>query len=413
MLPLHAVRSLALHAQGLAQPDSAGITIAPAAIQRLIEQLGCVQIDTLQVVHRSQLLVLWSRLGTFDPADFDRLAYDPGQRSLFEGWQHAASYIPLKDFRYQLPHIQQIQADPGTWYHRWLAQEGHSEMVPHVLERIQQEGGLRAADFENDGQRRGSWWNWKPAKVALEYQFAFGELMISKRVNFQRVYDLTERVMPAWVDTTPPTPEERDRFWIEQGARALGICYPMQAADYSYRKRTPAKPILAALEKEGVLVPVQAEQADGKAASLVVHRDNLALVEPAADGVLKAERTTFLSPFDSLFWARGRDAQLWNFRHVLESYVPAPKRQWGYFCLSILHKGRLIGKFDPKLERQTGLLRLKALYLEPGVALDEQLVQDVAGAMRDFMRFHKATELLVEQSQPAEFGEKLTANINR
>jgi hypothetical protein len=205
--------------------------------------------------------------------------------------------------------------------------------------------------------------------------------------------------------------EERDRYWIEQGARALGICHPLQAVEYSYLKRTPGKPILEQLLKEGVLIPVQAEQANGKSAELVVHRDNLEFMQQAADGALKAERTTFLSPFDSLFWARGRDAQLWNFRHCLEAYVPEPKRQWGYFCLSILHKGRMVGKFDPKLERKTGLLRLKALYLEPGVELDDQLVHDVADAMRDFMRFHKATDLVVEKSQPVEFGEKLTGNL--
>ena len=410
MLPLHAVRSLALHAQGLAQPNPASPP-TPERIQQVVEQVGCVQIDTLHVVQRSHYLVLWSRLGSFTPADFDQLAYDAQRRSLFEGWQHCACYIPLKDYRYQIPHMQKLRADAGDWYHRWLEQIGHSEMLPLVLERVRQEGGLRAADFEYTGPRRGSWWDWKPAKVALEYQYAFGELMISKRVNFQRVYDLTERVLPAWVDTTPPTPEERDCFWIEQAARALGICQPLQTADYSYRKRGQAKPIIEELVKQGVLVPLQAEQADGQPASLVVHRDNLALLQQAADGALRAERTTFLSPFDSLFWARGRDAQLWNFRHVLEAYVPAAKRQWGYFCLSILHKGRLVGKFDPKLERQTGILRLKALYLEPGVAPDEELVQDVAGALADFMRFHHAQELVIEASQPVEFGDKLIAKL--
>jgi hypothetical protein len=400
-----------LHAQGLAQPPTQGNQTSLDAIEQVVERVGCVQIDTLHVVQRSHYLVLWSRLGTYNTVDFDQLSYDPGRRRLFEGWQRCASYIPLKDFRYQLPHIQRMQVEPGTWYHRWLAQEGHREMVPLVLKRIRQEGGLRSADFKDGVKRAGSWWNWKPAKVALEYQYAFGELMISQRVNFQRVYDLTERVMPDWVDTTPPTPEERDRFWIEQGAKALGICHPMQAADYSYRKRTPSKPILEALLKEGVLLPVKAEQADGKSAELVVHRGNLGLVERAADGALKAEHTTFLSPFDSLFWAKGRDAQLWNFRHCLEAYIPEPKRQWGYFCLSILHKGRMVGKFDPKLERSTGVLRLKALYLEPGVDLDEELLHDVATAMVDFMRFHKAKDLMVEKSQPAEFGEKIIAHL--
>lgn len=411
MLSLNAVRTLALYAQALTQPEASSFPPTPDAIQQVVERLGCIQIDTLQVVARSHNLVLWSRLGTYDPADFDRLVYDPDQRWLFEGWQRCASYIPLKDYRYQLPQKRRTLEEPGIYYRRWFSQDGHREMAAMVLERIRQEGGLRSADFEDKNHRAGSWWNWKPAKMALEYHFDTGRLMIAKRVNFQRVYDLSERVLPGWVDTTPPTVEERNRFWIEQGARALGICHPMQAVEYSYLKRTPGKPILEQLLKEGVLIPVLAEQANGRSAELVVHRDNLELVQQVADGALKAERTTFLSPFDSLFWAKDRDAQLWNFRHRLEAYVPEPKREWGYFCLSILHRGRMVGKFDPKLERKTGLLRLKALYLEPGVELDDQLVHDVADAMRDFMRFHKATDLVVEKSQPVVFGELLSANL--
>jgi uncharacterized protein YcaQ len=412
MLPIQAVRTLALHAQGLTRTEAQPTAPTPEAIEKTVERLGCIQIDTLQVVARSHNLVLWSRLGTYDPTDFERLAFHPDNRRLFEGWQRCASYIPIKDYRYQLPQKLRTRNSPGTSYSRWLSQDGHREMAAMVLERIRQEGGLRSADFEDKNHRAGSWWNWKPAKVALEYNFDSGRLMISKRVNFQRVYELAERVLPEWVDSTPPTQEERDRYWIEQGARALGICHPVQAIEYSYLKRTSGKPIVEQLIKEGVLVRVQADQADGKSAELVVHRDNLEAMHQAADGALRAERTTFLSPFDSLFWARGRDRQLWNFRHCLEAYVPEAKRQWGYFCLSILHKGRMVGKFDPKLERKTGVLRLKALYLQPGVELDDELIQDVAEAMRDFMRFHKSTELVVERSEPAAFGEQLMGQFS-
>lgn len=138
-----------------------------------------------------------------------------------------------------------------------------------------------------------------------------------------------------------------------------------------------------------------------------MHRDWLPALEQAADGALPATRTTFLSPFDNLFWARGRDQQFWGFTQTLEAYKPAPQRIWGYYCLPILHHDRLVGRFDPKLERKTGLLRLKALHLEPGVKPDAALVRDVAVAMRDFMAFHKATDLVVESSQPAAFGTKL------
>ena len=144
---------------------------------------------------------------------------------------------------------------------------------------------------------------------------------------------------------------------------------------------------------------------------MLVHRSNLEALSQVAEGVIRAECTTFLSPFDNLWWAPGRDEQLWGFRQRLEAYLPAPKRIWGYFCLPILHKDRLVGRFDPKLERKAGTLRLKALYLEEGIEPEEELIRDIAKAMEDFMIFHKAKELVIEKSQPKEFGDKLLGNL--
>ena len=174
-------------------------------------------------------------------------------------------------------------------------------------------------------------------------------------------------------------------------------------------KRTEAKPHLEQLTKEGVFVAVQGVTNDDGVLDFVVHQDDLPLLEKAADGALSPERTTFLSPFDSLFWAKGRDMQLWGFEQTLEAYKPSPIRKWGYFCLPILHKERLVGRFDPKLERRTGVLRLKAIYLEPEIPPDDELVASVAAAMRDFMEFHDATSLVIERSEPAEFGDRLLA----
>jgi uncharacterized protein YcaQ len=404
--PLSAARTLALHTQGLTTPNQTDPTLTLSAIQSTVERLGCVQIDTLNLVRRSHYLVLWSRLGAYNPTDFDSLIYSPEQRMLFEGWQRVASIIPLKDYHYQLPRMQRMRQNPSEGFLKWFDQEGR-ELISDVLERIRIEGALRAADFEYHGPRRGSWWDWKPAKTALEYLFAFGDLMIANRINFQRVYDLTERVLPAWVDTTAPTMEQRDRYWLEQAALTLGICQPNQLIGYNYFQRGPVRPVLEALIKEGVLVSIEVRLADGKLESYLIHRDNLELLQQAAEESIKAERTTFLSPLDNLWWAPGRDMQLWGFRQKLEAYTPGPQRVWGYFCLPILHGDQLVGRFDPKLERKTGVMRIKALYLEPGVEPDEALVDGVASVMRDFMAFHHAKELVIEKSQPEEFGEKL------
>ena len=167
---------------------------------------------------------------------------------------------------------------------------------------------------------------------------------------------------------------------------------------------------IAGLIKAGNLIEVSGETLEG-VKTLIVHPENLVLLEKAASGEIQAQRTTFLNPFDNLWWAQGRDEAFWGFRQRLEAYYPASKRVYGYFCLPILHKDRLIGRFDPKLERKTGLLRIKALYLEPGVEPDDELVSDVAGAMRDFMLFHKAKELLIEKSEPDEFGKKISLAV--
>jgi uncharacterized protein YcaQ len=409
--PLSAVRAVALQAQGLAAPLDQTHLPTPEAIYHLVEQLGCIQIDTLQMVHRSHYLALWSRLGSYATGDFDRLVYDPQERRLFEYWAHAASIIPLNAYRYYLPRMSWYQQGKDTWNTRLLNRDGNGGLVGACYERIQNEGALRAADFERPESKGGTWWDWKPAKRALEHLYDSGELMIAGRKNFQRVYDLRERVLPAWVDQSLPSPGETERYFVEQAALALGICRPEQLATYFYMKQGTVKPVLQALVSEGTLLEVKGQLADGRDYPLVVHRHNLPLLERAADGELSPGRTTFLSPFDNLFWAGGRGVQFWVFLKAIEAYTPAPKRVYGYFCLPILHHARLVGRFDPKLERKEKRLRIKALYLEPGIQPEEDLVAGVASAMRDFLAFHAAHDLVIERSQPAEFGEKLLSAL--
>jgi len=412
--PLTAVRALALHAHGLTTPLGAEPAPTPDTIANTVTQLGCVQIDTLQMVHRSHYVALWSRLGSYDPADFDRLIYaqDKNERCLYEDWMHAACILPLAEYRYRLPYKRRARDNPSRRTQRCLSQPGNSELAPHILERIRRDGPLRAVDFEYKGPQRSGWWDWKPAKIILEHLFSCGDLMIANRVNFQRVYGLRDQVLPDWVDATEPSMDESIRRLLEIGVRSFGICQPRQASDYAHRINiTLARPIVQEMIDQGMFAQVEAELADGETHTLIVHRDNLPLLEQARDGVLAARRTTFLSPFDSLFWPDKRDRQLWGFHKVLEAYKPVKQRKWGYFCLPILHQDKLVGRFDPKLERKTGTLRIKALYLEPGVEPGEELVSGVAAAMRDFLAFHKANDLTIERSEPAAFGDKLSAAL--
>lgn len=410
--PVSALRAVALRTQALHIANGREPSPLADSIFQVVNQIGCVQIDTLHMVRRSHYLVPWSRMGTYEPADFDALTFG-AKRQLFEGWEHAASIIPLTEYRFQIPHQRDLREHPTNWYNRWLNELVQKDFVPQVLERVRDEGALKVSNFESDGHQGGTWWNWRPAKVALEFLFSQGELMIADRVKFQRVYNLTARVLPKWVDVREPSVEERDRFWVERGAKSLGVCSARQAGDYTWMKVTRSRPPVQALIKNGILIPIKGKLADGQTTDLLVHRDNLSLLEQAADGALKAERTTFLSPFDNLFWASRRDEMLWGFRKSLEAYLPSSKRVYGYFCLPILHKDRLVGRLDPKLERKTGTLILRGLFLEPGVKLGERLIKDVANAMSDFMAFHEAKELVIERSEPATFGKKLMASVTK
>lgn len=403
--PLAALRATVLHQQRLSAPFGATPPPTADAIVELVTALGYVQIDTLHVVNRAHYVTLWSRLGAYPLELFDRLIYASDERRLYEGWGHAASIIPLAHYRYH-----RWRADPAysfsPAFREWLAKPGNRDLVDQTLARIRAEGGLRVGDFAYDGPKRGLWYDWKPPKQALEALFAWGDLMVAERVNFQRVYDVKERVLPRWVDTTPVDDAQARRFCLEQAARALGVFELRHLTLYAYMRATPVRAAIKALVDDGTLVAIRGEATTGRK-TWMVHRDTLPLLERAADGALPAQRTTFLAPFDSLLWAWGRDQTLWGFEQLLECYKPADQRVYGYFCFPILHRDRLVGRFDPKLDRATGVLHIHALYLEPGVEPDDELVAAVATAMRDFMAWHGATDLQIARSDPAAFGAKL------
>jgi hypothetical protein len=205
--------------------------------------------------------------------------------------------------------------------------------------------------------------------------------------------------------------EEANRHDIAQAIRSLGICEPLQVVEYAYMNRTTIRPVIKALIAEGVLLEANGEVAGGETTTLVLHRDHAGNLQRALDGDIQAQHTSFLSPFDSLFWGADRDLRFWQFHHTLEFYKREPNRIWGYFSMPILHHDRLVGRFDPKLDRKSGTLYLRALHLEPGIEPDEQLVQDVAAAMRDFMTFHKATQLVIDPKGHADFRAKLQAQF--
>jgi hypothetical protein len=258
---------------------------------------------------------------------------------------------------------------------------------------------VRSADFENEGHRSNGWWDWKEEKLALEVLLTMGEVMIARRQKFQRVYDLRERLLPGWQEVDTPPEEEVWRQLTLKAVQALGIALPGWVPDYFRMPKKDSPRRLEALAEAGLLLRVGLE---GFQEPAYVHPDRLDLVEAAAAGKQTASLTTLLSPFDPLMWHRQRARELFNFDYSIECYLPAAKRRYGYFNLPILHRGALVGRLDPKAHRSTGLFEVKAVYLEPGVPVEEELVADLAQALRRLAAWHVTPQVVVRRSEPQE-----------
>jgi uncharacterized protein len=387
-----AARALLLAAQGLGHRPARAAR--KADVLDMIRRMGALQIDTIHVVARSPYLVLWSRLGEYQPRWLDELL---AEGALFEYWAHEACFLPIEDYPL-FRHRMLDAANLGWKYAReWAAQ--NRAALDRVLAHVREHGQVRSADFERTDGSDGKWWGWKTEKRALETLFTSGELMIARRHNFQRVYDLRERIMPAWDDALLPPVDEARRTLVLKAVRALGVTTARWVADYFRTRKQETVAVVKALAGEGALLRAQVESWSEEA---YIHPDNAALAEAAAAGKLQPEQTTLLSPFDPLVWDRARALALFGFDYRIECYTPAPKRRYGYFTLPILWRGALVGRLDAKAHRKEGRFEVKALHLEPGVAVADALVADVAAALRACATWHKTPTVDVRWSDPPE-----------
>lgn len=390
-----AARAMLLAAQGLLVPPAAPATKADALAA--IRRMGVLQIDTIQIVARSPYLVLWSRLGAYELRWLDELL---AEGALFEYWSHAACFLPIEEFALHRRRMLERRTPEGRWK-AWA--DANAEVVARVLARVREGGPVRSADFERDG-RAGAWWDWKPEKTALELLFDQGHLMIARRENFHRVYDLQERVLPGWDDASAASPAEVRRRHVLDAVRHLGVAPARWVPDYYRIPKKGADALLAELAREGLLAPVTVEGWKGPA---YVHPANLALAERAAAGALTPARTTLLSPFDPVVWDRARALELFDFHYRIEVYTPAARRAYGYFTLPILHGGRIVGRLDPKAHRAEGVFEVKAAHLEPWAAVDEALVEGLAAAVAECAAWHGTPEVLVRRTEPPELRDAL------
>jgi uncharacterized protein YcaQ len=352
---LASARRIALAAQGFGRPRPE--PVSPGDLRRTVERLGLHQIDSVNVLVRAHYLPAFSRLGVYDRGLIDRSAWGSRrERRLFEYWAHEASLLPLEMhrlLRWRMARAERGEIGWGSLKAYAGDRRGEAEAI---LERIRAEGPLAASDFE-EGRGRSGWWEWGGTKRALEWLFWAGLVTTAtRRGSFERVYDLTERVLPAAI-LALPTPSEADskRALVAHAGRALGIAAETDLRDYFRLRPEEARGAIAELVEEGVLLPASVE---GWARPAYLHRD--------ARRPRRISGQALLAPFDPLVWERSRTERLFGFRYRIEIYTPAQNRVHGYYVLPFLLDERLVARVDLKADRQRSRLMVKQITLEPG-----------------------------------------------
>lgn len=391
------VRTALLHAQGLTESPPA--EAAKADLIAAIRRMHLLQIDSISVINRSPYLVLHSRLGAY-PTQWltDLLA----ERHVFEYWSHAACFLPSEDFGYYRPFMIERRA-PTSRSSLHAARVIPHKTLEHVRSHVRDKGATRSADFERSDGKKGTWWDWKEEKLALEYLFDIGELMVSKREGFQRVYDLQERVRP-WDDQHTPSRDQSFRAWTEQTALALGAAPAAWFADYFRLRKADASVAIQSLLKDGTLIEIEVK---GETVPYYAHKSAKKTLKAISDGAITPTRTALLSPFDPVAWHRERLLAMFGMDYKIEVYTPGPKRKFGYFTLPILHEGRMVGRLDPKAHRAQKRFEVRAIHLEPDVVVDEKLVHALARTIRDFAEWHGTPHISVGMTDPAPLGDAL------
>ncbi|TBR40972.1 winged helix DNA-binding domain-containing protein [Marinomonas agarivorans] len=395
-LSLNDARKLILLSQQLPPKAQSGSSLANT--QHIIEQLGYVQIDTLSVVQRAHHHTLWSRNHRYKPSHLDQLQKD---KKVFEYWSHAAAYLPMRDYRFSLYKKQAIKDGRQKHWHN-----PDPKLMVSILERIKNEGPLMAKDFGDastshatanknaKNKQAKKEWSSNPYKQALETLFMRGDLMIAERRNFHKVYDIAERVIPEHANTSVPNDKEYAAFLVVRFLQAHGIG---NASEISYLLKN-IKPIVSSTLDEMV------EQGD--LVRLSVNKMTYYALPTALDLLnkpLSRSKAKILSPFDNLLIQRKRTQALFNFDYLLECYVPAAKRQFGYFCLPILWDGKLVARADCKADKKSGVLKVISLVTEPTLKQryhhkQSKFMDALEKELQAFAAFNDCQEFHIQQS---------------
>jgi uncharacterized protein YcaQ len=403
-------RHLAIRKQHLAgrvhQPDREGIL-------DVARDLGCLQLDPIRVVERSHLLVLWSRLGRFDPADLDALLWQ--ERALFEYWAYRASIVLTEDYPiHNLMMRTYPRPRPGESVHRkrtraWLEQ--NRALRRSILARLQADGPLPLRAFGDravQGWSSSGWTSGRNVERMIDVLWTQGKVVVAGRWGIQKLFDLADRWFPPWTPRERLPEREVVRRAAQRSLRALGVATARQIAGHFTVGRYPGLPqTLASLERERLVERVRlVDDGSDWPGDWFVHSEDLPLLNDLQAGDWEP-RTTLLSPFDNLIINRDRTESLFGFRYRMEIYVPKAKRQYGYYALPILHGDRLIGLVDPLMDRKSGALAVNAVHAAPDAPMTRAAGRSVAGAIEELAAFLGAREVTYRQEMPVGWAKAL------
>jgi len=355
-LSLPEARRVALAAQGFGRPRP-DRDVLKADVVRTVRALGLLQIDSVNVLVRSHYLPLFSRLGAYAMPLLDKVAYGGRRRQVFEYWGHEASLLPVEYQPLLRWRMQRAKNGDGTWGNVARFGRERAAFCAQVLAEIRDRGPLGVSEIGTGDRRKGSWWGWSEGKIALEWLFWTGQVTTHSRRRFERVYDLTERVLPqAVVDAPTPAVADAQRELLRIAGVAMGIATERDLRDYFRLGPADAKARVAELVESRELVPVQVDGWKDPAYLAAGTR------VPA-----RIDARALLSPFDSLVWFRDRLQRLFDFHYRIEIYTPAHKRVHGYYVLPFLLGEQLVARVDLKADREAGKLRVIATHYEPKV----------------------------------------------
>ncbi len=389
-------RRLAIAAQGLAAPQAKPTQEAMLA---LLRQLRCLQLDPIRAVERTQYLVLWSRLGTYDREHLHELVYE--QRHLFEYWAHCASIVLTEDYpihEYMMRHYGKGTSTGSQRLAKWLQE--NDAFRQYVLDALRTDGPLRTGDFEDTTKvawSSGGWNSGRTVSRMLDYLWSSGQIMVTRRNGLERWWDLAERVHPEWLPAANWGAEEVTYDAAQKSLRSLGVARERDIGRHFIERRYHQLPkAIKQHHGEELIVPVTVT---GWPDTWYVHRELLPTLDAIEAGDWQP-RTTLLSPFDNLIRDRDRTELMWDFFYRIEIYVPAEKRQYGYYVLPILHGDQLIGRISPRMDRKHGVLTIEAIYLEPMVKPLIKTGKDVVRSIKQLAKFLDAKRIDYGETVP-------------